>query len=35
MIGLKVAYLDPDIFPGEMGTQISNDDDELSNEHRR
>ena len=33
-IGLKVAWLDPDVFPGEMGMQISSDDDEL-NEHRR
>jgi hypothetical protein len=34
MIGLKVAWLDPDVFPGEMGMQISRDDDELNNVHR-
>jgi hypothetical protein len=34
-MGLKVAWLDPDVFPGEMGIQISSDDDELNNEYRR
>jgi hypothetical protein len=34
-IVLKVAWLDPDVFPRETGMQISSDDDELNNEHSR